>query len=238
MNYDPMLQYTASLYLQKLSTGRNPLDGTVLAEDNEWVFDPNVQRSLQYAVDVLQDYYISSARQTPRSEREPFRISPDQRKSIYISQKPVGVSVVAGRVNKVLEPNVISVAGGHMTAWLQNCGLLKPETTDGETMKVPTPEGEKMGISIHDFTTRDGRPYRKCLYDRNAQMFLIDNLETIAEYTAQRRAARQRNGSHGNGLEPTETAFESSVLKEKDTDTADSAVSEEKDTNTAEISEN
>ena len=32
MNNDPMMQYTASLYLQKLATGRNPLDGECLPE--------------------------------------------------------------------------------------------------------------------------------------------------------------------------------------------------------------
>ncbi|MBQ1544195.1 MAG: hypothetical protein IIZ60_00295 [Clostridia bacterium] len=202
MNNDPMMQYTASLYLQKLATGRNPLDGESLPEENDWVFDPDLQRSLQYAADALQHLCMESTRQTPRSAREPFRISPDQRKAIFISTKPVGVSVVANRVNKVLEPNVTSVAGGHMTAWMQNCGLLKTETTDGETMKVPTKEGEELGITIHDFKTRDGRDYRKCLYNSNAQTFLVDNLENIAEYTAQARAARlkqKRSGPKSSG---------------------------------------
>ena len=52
--------------------------------------------------------------------------------------------------------------------------------SDGKAMKQPTEQGESMGISTEQRTGQSGT-YTVTLYNKEAQAFVVDNLEAVVE---------------------------------------------------------
>lgn len=72
--------------------------------------------------------------------------------------------------------------GDTVTGWLVEKGFLAvTERPDGRFTKLPTPQGEGIGLSVE---TRQGVSglYTVVLYDMAAQHFVIDNLDDILTY--------------------------------------------------------
>lgn len=188
---DYEMLYTTKLYLQKLSNGVNPLDGTDLPQES-FLNDINLCRSFRFAEDLLDQVIRNNGtvKTLPNSRKEPFRITEEQRNRIQVSEEPVGVAVIAQRITDWLDPNVKSVPGVHITEWLVFNGFLtmvtEPQT--GDTVKVATEDGIMEGIRTEERKTRDGRTYRKNFYNKHAQQLILDNLENIAAFEQRRKA--------------------------------------------------
>ena len=175
---------TTMTYLNKLSLGTDPFTGEEISEDS-LLNNVYLSRSFRYAADIMEAILKNRCCITPytsRKKRE-FHITEEEKKSIPISSDPIGISVLANRVAAAICPDVKGLPGVQMTSWLEDMGLLKTVTGNGEKMKVATEDGNAVGIVTAELLTRDGRKYKKNLYEETAQRFIIENLEIIGEYS-------------------------------------------------------
>ena len=87
---------------------------------------------------------------------------------------------MANRINDLIDTTVTKpFCYKHVTDWLITIGALFEETnSNGKTVKTPTEEGERLGISVEIRTGLHG-DYRVVVYNRDAQQFIIDNIYTI-----------------------------------------------------------
>ena len=198
--------YTTRLYLEKLSNGQNPRDDSDLPAESI-LNNVTLCRTFRYAADVLGEVLNNRGQITPLPSRrkKPFAITEAQKSEIRISRKPIGICAFHNNVSLVLDPTVKNVPYITMTEWLENGGLLETVVVNGEKMRVATLDGEQMGIRTATLSTRDGREYRKNLYDEAAQRFLIDHLTQIAEYGEEKREKREKPPGTGDPVPGGET---------------------------------
>jgi hypothetical protein len=99
------------------------------------------------------------------------------------SDKPIPISEVAKRRN-VLKDNeyMKNISHRDFTSWLISVGLLYEVTRpDGKKHKTPTEQGEAMGITVEMRTSLSGT-HPVTVYNKEAQSFLIDNLEAVIAF--------------------------------------------------------
>lgn len=175
--------YTAKLYMEKLSNGINPLDNEPVPNDTV-LNNVYLCRCFVFLSDLVSQVIENGCEvgRMPNKKKDPFRITEEQRAEIDITEKPVGISVIAKRVGEVLEPTVKRIQVVQFTDWLEAEGLLETVITEGKRERIATEDGQKMGI-VTEESFYEGRPsYKKNFYSASAQAFLIANLESIAEY--------------------------------------------------------
>ena len=80
----------------------------------------------------------------------------------------------------MLDENVKTLPAVHIANWLVDNGYLVENIYSGSKKKVTTPKGEQLGILTIDAVNPQGVPYKKNIYDANAQKFIISNLNQIA----------------------------------------------------------
>ena len=172
----------AQMYIEKLSNGYNPITGDYLPDDTV-LRNERLSRCFSYVAEVLKlviDFggvaAISAAAQgsTPTVEQkivlQPFGISLAQRRSVYLTDKPSDISTFTKNINNVIDANSMQkLKGVAFATWLFRMGFIEK---DGNSRK-PTPAGLSLGISTQI------RQTNQLIYSREAQQFLLDNIDEI-----------------------------------------------------------
>ena len=69
-----------------------------------------------------------------------------------------------------------------LNSWLVSIGLLTEVTTPiGKTRRVPTTDGEMLGLSETQFSDSRGS-HKYVIYNPNAQQFIFDNIDSVIEF--------------------------------------------------------
>ena len=169
----------AKMYMDKLANGINPIDDTAIPED-EIVNNVRLSRCFFYVSNVLQK--VIDEENAPKKKTSvkkiPYAITQEQKAEVLISDQPVGISEIAGRLNVHIDPEVSKkLSYGTLTKWLLEIGMLEMAlTADGTQKKRPTQQGVQIGITVEDRIGSKG-PYQAVVYNRTAQQFIVDNLE-------------------------------------------------------------
>lgn len=170
----------AKSFIDKLANGINPLDNQPI-EETDIVNNVRISRCLFYVSDILRKVIEAGGVVPPKkSERIPFAITQEQLAKFQFSPSPIPISALANRINDLIDTTVTKpFCYKHVTDWLITIGALFEETnSNGKTVKTPTEEGERLGISVEIRTGLHG-DYRVVVYNRDAQQFIIDNIYTI-----------------------------------------------------------
>ncbi len=173
----------AKSYIDKLANGIDPLTDETIKDDSV-INNVRISRCLFYVSGVLQkviDNYGEVGKKRKSDSRQPFSITDEQKAGIVVSETPVGIMEFSKAIRAVLPENVKSLAVTKITEWLVENEYLREEIVQDKTRKVTTPKGESEGILTVDAVSRDGMPYKKNIYTLEAQRFILDNLENIAE---------------------------------------------------------
>lgn len=172
----------AKMYIDKLANGINPIDDTP-ASETDVINNVRVSRCLFYVSEVLENVINNKANGCEKKKKLPFDLSVEKRNQFPISNKPLTVSEITNCLNSLADLELckkLNVA--HITSWLVDAGMLDiVRRPDGKNVKLPTAMGSEIGILTEERTGPYGI-YSVVLYDKNAQQFIIDNLDAIIEH--------------------------------------------------------
>ena len=179
---DLEIMQRAKMYMDKLANGINPLDDSTLSE-NDIVNNVRISRCLFYVSDILRQVIEKGGTVTKkRTPQEDFNISFEDIQKFPFSDTPVTVSVIAKRINEINpNENMKKISYKHITDWLISVGMLRSEEMpEGKTVKRPTESGSNLGIATE---LRNGMrgDYTVVVYNRNAQQFIMDNMDSIID---------------------------------------------------------
>ena len=175
----------AKMYIDKLANGINPLNDTPVPE---WETLNNVRlcRCFFYVSDVLRRVIenggtVGRAVRTPKA---PFAVTREQLDVFPFSDKPIPVSEIARRINGLVPETQDGVMKQFkyksIAMFLIEAGFLtEMETATGQHVKRPTETGGALGIFTEERVSLEGRPYTVVVYNRDAQQFLMDNMDAI-----------------------------------------------------------
>ena len=173
----------AKMYMEKLANGINPIDGTVIP-DEDVVNNVRLSRCFFYVADVLRQV-IDNGGVAPQKKvkKEPFALSVEQRNAFVFSETPIPVSEIAKRVNSLSSNENMDTLGYRtIREWLESLGMLADALDgNGKAAKRPTPQGEHIGISLESRTGMNG-VYSVVVYNREAQSFIMDHLDAIIAF--------------------------------------------------------
>ena len=177
----------AKEYLDKLARGIDPLTGQEVPE-NDVINNVRISRCLFYVSDVLRQVIENGGIQVKtvkNSEKTPFTLSFEEREHYPFGDWPVTVSVIAQRLNELAASETMQkLKTTSITKFLLQSGLLfEEECLNGHKNKRPTEAGRQLGISTTVRTGQNGE-YTAVVYSREAQQFILDNLDAIVAMNA------------------------------------------------------
>lgn len=173
----------AKMYIDKLANGINPLNDMMLPDD-DIVNNVRISRCFFFLSGVLNK--LIEEDKNPKRRRKngtlPFSITLEERNQFEFSEKPITISDIAKRLNQVVKNEDIKrIKYSQITSWLIEIGMLTEiERLDGKRTKYPTPTGNSIGISTEERIGERGN-YTVTIYNKEAQSFILDNIEAIMD---------------------------------------------------------
>lgn len=173
----------ARMYMEKLAKGINPIDGSVIPEEDV-VNNVRLSRCFFYVADVLRQV-IDNGGVAPqkKQKKEHFALTVEKRTAFQFSDTPIPISEIARRINALIDEDAMKkLSYSAIRDWLVSLNMLEDTLNgEGKTVKSPTGRGEQMGI-IREARMGQNGAYFVVVYNRAAQNFILDNLDAIIEY--------------------------------------------------------
>ena len=188
----------AKQYIDSLANGYDPLSGNPVRDDDV-INQVRISRCLFYVSGVLQKVIdnggeIQRKRQpkAPKPVKEPFFLTHEQIAQLQPQNAVLSATKVAEIANELIDDaHMQKLKGTDIAGWLLSVGLLQEvESAAGRKRKIPTPDGEMLGMKETSFVNEQGVPTQYTVYDRNAQQFIFDNMETLIAFIREREAEK------------------------------------------------
>jgi len=172
------LEY-AKTFIDKLANGISPLDDTAIRED-DIVNNVRLSRCFFYVSDILRQVIENGGINKKKSGFIKFDLSSEQLSNFTYSDSPIPISEIAKKLNSLInDANMRKISHRDLTNWLLSINMLFEHSAyDGKTTKRPTEQGSSIGISTEVRTGQRGE-YVVVVYNKEAQSFIVDNLEAI-----------------------------------------------------------
>ena len=174
-------------YLDKLAKGIDPLTGREVPE-GEIINNVRISRCLFYVSDVLRQVIENGGMiGTPakKGTLAPYDLPFEARNHYAFGDWPLSASQIAQQLNELVDLSTMQkLKTTSITKFLLQSGLLfEEEGPSGTKNKRPTEAGRKLGIATQQRTGLNG-DYTAVVYDRQAQQFILDNLDAIISINA------------------------------------------------------
>ena len=174
-------------YLDKLAKGIDPLTGREVPE-NDIINNVRISRCLFYVADVMRQVIENGGvigAPAKRGELAPYTLPFEARSRYAFGEWPLSVSQIAQKLSELVDLSTMQkLKTTSITKFLLQSGLLfEEEGPSGKKSKCPTEAGWKLGISTQQRTGLNG-DYTAVVYDRQAQQFILDNLDAIIAINA------------------------------------------------------
>lgn len=190
----------AKSFIDKLANGINPLDDTPIPE-GDIANNVRLSRCFFYVSDILRQVCENGGVKKPkRTPKVPFAVTLEQRESFEYSEKPIPVSEIASRIQRMVDnENMEKVTSRQINQWLLNVGMLcLCNFGEDKTVKRPTEYGTQTGITVESRMGQYGE-YKVVLYGLEAQHLILDNLEAIA--TTETRKRKQLDADKSEAIQ-------------------------------------
>ncbi len=185
----------AKQYIDALANGTDPLSGKPV-QNGDVVNQMRISRCLFYVSGVLQKVIDNGGevqkKRIPRRQKALFSLTAEQASQL----KPHTAAVSASRIVSVLNglidaEHTQKLKARELNDWLLSAGMLtEVQNADGVKRKIPTPDGERLGIRGTALTDEKGTARQFNVYDRQAQQFVFDNVDALSAFL-QRTAAEE-----------------------------------------------
>ena len=186
----------AKQYIDSLANGYDPLSGNPVRDDDV-VNQVRISRCLFYVSGVLQKVIDNGGEiqrkkqpKPPKPVKEPFFLTHEQIALLRPQNTALSATKVAAIANELIDDeHMQKLKGTDIAGWLLSVGLLQEvESATGRKRKVPTPNGEMLGMKETSLINEHGVPTQYTVYDKNAQQFIFDNMETLIAFIREREA--------------------------------------------------
>lgn len=188
----------AKQYIDSLANGFDPLSGKPVRDDDV-VNQVRISRCLFYVSGVLQKVIDNGGEiqrkkkpKPPKPVKEPFFLTHEQIILLQPQNTALSATKVAGIANELIDTEKMEkLKTTDLIRWLLSIGMLtEVESATGRKRKVPTPNGEMLGMKETSFINEQGVPTQYTVYDKNAQQFIFDNMETLIAFIHEREAEK------------------------------------------------
>ena len=172
---------TAIVYLQRIAEGNNPINNLPANEDSV-LNNPNVIRCMFFVKDVLEEVkrnggYIG--RKAKKSDKLEF---PIETLKSFTYREDKAITRFVDQLNEGLDDNTYKkVSYKQITQWLKANGFLYEEDNLElkKTITMPTQKGLQLGIRAERRNNNSGIEYMLLIYGKQAQEFIVQNIEKI-----------------------------------------------------------
>ena len=171
--------------VEKLANGINPFTGQGVPDDDT-LNQVKVSRCLFYVADILRQVEENGgvAKKGKKSAKQPFSLSPDSLRNFQFSSTPISLTEFLERLNSLIDKdNMKKLSFKTLSGWLVEMGF--PENGSGRRWeKHPEAHrGRECTLGIHT-ESRMGQqgPYTVVVYTKDAQQFMLDNLDAVVAY--------------------------------------------------------
>lgn len=171
------IEYAKS-FIDKLANGINPIDDSQIRED-DIVNNVRISRCLFFVSDVLRQV-VENGGIKKKSAKIPFDLTSEERMKFEYSDTPIPVSEITKRFNELItNEDMKKLTHRNITEWLISIDMLYEMTKhDGKITKRPTDHGMAIGITTENRTGMRGE-YVVTVYNKNAQEFIVNNLDSV-----------------------------------------------------------
>ncbi|MBQ9346705.1 MAG: hypothetical protein IJT94_05095 [Oscillibacter sp.] len=190
----------AKMYLDQLANGLNPLTGQPVP-DGELLNNVRISRCLFYVSDVLRQVIENGGTVSrPRKASGPrraFTITPQQLAQFPFSDTPLKITEIVRRINELSSSeDMKQLQPVNITEYLREKGFMELlDNGHGKQVRLPTEAGYSIGLTADDRVAPNGQPYTAVFYNRDAQQFVIDNMEGVLA------KLHENQGSEGGTME-------------------------------------
>ncbi len=145
----------------------------------------------------LKDHLLTNGLGFPEAKRGnellPFTITEEQAEKYVFSEEPLSLLQILHRINALIDTSRYrKLTSNALADFLVDEGMLAVIPVEGGRFyRRATKKGNKEGIFYRDRLAGDGNTYLVNLYDKNAQFFIIDNLETIMLFARGEKKVRE-----------------------------------------------
>lgn len=192
----------AKSFMDKLANGINPIDNSVIPE-NDVVNNVRLSRCFFYVSDILRQVIDNGGITPPepakskKTKKQPYSLSPEQAMQFEYSDIPITASEIVNRINAVgPQEGVKKFPQRNIVRWLICLGFIDEVEIDGAKVKVPTESGKELGISLEERHGQYGG-YYVILYNRDAQQFIIDNIDAMLSFNQEVYRERMQLNNQG-----------------------------------------
>ncbi len=175
----------AKQYIEDLANGRDPIGGGELPGDTV-LNNVRLARCFFYVSGVLQKVIDNGGvvgRGAPKEKKAPFAITREEIDTVQVTDAPTYISHFCRRLGDaagVGQKNMKQLSHRVITDWLVEKGFLCVEERNGKKVKCVTALGQGIGLANIEREGQFGK-YVAIEYNKEAQQFLLDNLEGILE---------------------------------------------------------
>ncbi|MFQ8600445.1 MAG: hypothetical protein ACLSAP_07545 [Oscillospiraceae bacterium] len=168
----------------KLAEGIDPISEQAVEEDSV-LNNLRLARCFFYTAGILQQVIDNGGEVGAKKAQKklPFSPTPEQLAQVRLSDAPISLTAFTAAVNEVIDAEQMSkLSHNRVSDWLVQKGLLQEETLlNGRSTKIITDLAGDFGITRETRQNPYGKSYEVNLYSREAQQFLLDNLDSILQ---------------------------------------------------------
>ncbi|MBE6862663.1 MAG: hypothetical protein E7497_07185 [Ruminococcus sp.] len=176
----------AKAYIESLANGKNPLTGQYV-KDDDIINNVRISRCLFYVSGVLQKVIDNGGEvqksKSKKPQREQFNLTDEQKMSLKPDKFSLSSAKITALINTQIDTDKMKkLKVTTLNGWLVGIGLLTEVITPiGKIRRVPTTDGEMLGLSETEFADSRG-VHKYVIYNPNAQQFIFDNIDSVIEF--------------------------------------------------------
>ena len=171
---------TAIIYLQRIADGNNPINN-LPADEDAVLNNPNVIRCMYFVKEILEEVKRNKGciGKKGRSAKLDF---PLEVLKVFSYKEDKAISLLVEQINLPVDESLYQkLSYSTVTKWLKKYGFLMEEYNEQfqKNITLPTEKGVLLGIRGEKRTNRQGKDYIRVLYNKQAQEYIVKNMEAI-----------------------------------------------------------